>query len=403
MKIAYLVNQYPRTSHSFIRREIQALEALGVDVRRFSLRGLAGDLPTPADREELAKTRVVLASGLRGLLRALWREAVRGPIRLLAATALAVRLGWGTERGVLRYLAYLAEACALVEWLRAESVEHLHVHFGTNGAVVALLVRELQGPPYSLTVHGPREFDSPEDLRLREKVARAAFTVAISSFGRSQLYRWARYEDWSRIHVVRCGLEPDLLTAPPLAVPAKPRLVCVGRLCEQKGHLLLLEAVAQLAAEGVEFELVLVGDGPLRAAVEKRIHEEGLSGRVRLAGWLGAPAVRDEILRSRALVLASFAEGLPVVLMEAMALRRPVVTTAIAGHPELVESGVNGWLVPAGSVEVLAEAMRQVIMAPPEQLDRMGRAGAARVAMLHDARKEAAVLQALIHASRTAR
>ena len=402
MKVAYLVNQYPRTSHSFIRREIQAVEALGVEVLRFSLRPLDQELVTPADREELARTRMVLAAGPGGHAAALLRECLVRPSKSIRALRLALRLGWCSERGILRHLAYLAEACVLAGWLREEAVDHLHVHFGTNAAAVAMLCRELGGPAYSLTVHGPEEFDRPEALKLGEKVRGSVFAVAISDFARSQLYRWIRLEDWRKVHVVRCGLDRELLEAPAKPVPTGPRLVCVGRLSEQKGHLLLLEAAARLAGEGVPFELVLVGDGPLRPEIERRLRADGLASRVRLAGWMGAPEVRQAILESRALVLASFAEGLPIVLMEALALGRPVVTTSIAGVPELVQSGVSGWLVPAGLVEALTEALRAVLAAPPETLERMGRAGAERVARLHDARNEARKLVASFGAAITA-
>ena len=147
----------------------------------------------------------------------------------------------------------------------------------------------------------------------------------------------------------------------------------------RKGRSCCVEAAGRLAAEGLAFELVLVGDGPLRRPIEELIERLGLQKHVRLAGWQGTEAVREEILRARALVLPSFAEGLPVVLMEAMALGRPVISTYVAGIPELVVPGVCGWLVPAGSVEALAEAMRDVLLAPVHELERLGRAGAARV------------------------
>lgn len=399
MRVAYLVNQYPRTSHSFIRREILALEAEGVEVLRYSLRPLDEALPHELDRREAERTRVVLGARAVGLARAVAAVGLRRPARFARALAAALQLSWRSERGVLRHLAYLAEACVLARWLQRAGAEHLHAHFGTNSATVALLSHELGGPAYSLTVHGPEEFDRPELLRLDEKVRRAAFAVTISSFGRAQLCRWIRLEDWPKVHVVRCGVGDDLLQAELLPVPAAPRLVCVARLSEQKGHLVLLDAAARLAAEGVPFELVLVGDGPLRGAIERRIAAAGLGGRVRVSGWLGAPDVRDAIRAARALVLSSFSEGLPIVLMEALALGRPVITTAIAGIPELVQPGVSGWLVPAGSAEELAGAMRDALRTSPAELERMGRAGASRVAYQHDARASARRLAALFRAT----
>ncbi len=395
MRIAYLVNQYPRTSHSFIRREIQALEAQGVEVLRYSLRPPNEDLATEADRLELEKTRAVLGAGVMAHAGAVLAMAVRRPVAFARTAVLAMKLGARSERGLLRHAAYLAEACVLEGWVRRGGVQHVHAHFGTNSATVALLCRALGGPCYSFTVHGPEEFDKPEFLGLAEKIRQAAFVVAISSFGRSQLFRWARHEDWPKLEVVRCGLSEDLLRAVQTPVPQAPRLVCVARLSEQKGHLLLVEAAAKLAGEGMKFELLFVGDGPMRPEIEAAIEQHGLGDRISLAGVRSAEQVREAIIGARALVLPSFAEGLPVVVMEALALGRPVLTTAIAGIPELIQSGVTGWLVPAGSMEALASAMREVLEASPERLAEMGRAGSALVAKEHDASLEATKLAEL--------
>lgn len=394
LRIGYLVNAYPATSHSFIRREIRALEDLGARVVRYSVRP-AVDLVSAEDRDEQARTRVVLGAGAAGLLLATLRAAALRPLRFARALASALRLGWASHRGVARHLAYLAEACVLAGWTRRDGVEHLHAHFGTNPATVALLCRLLGGPPYSFTVHGPEEFDKPEALGMAEKIRNAAFVIAVSSFGRSQLWRWARHDDWDKVKVVRCGLGRDLIEARATPAPAAPRLLCVARLSEQKGHLLLLEAAARLAAEGRRFDLVLAGDGPLRGAIERLIRRHGLEKHVSITGWLSGERVREELVAARALVQPSFAEGLPVVLMEALALGRPVVTTYVAGIPELVEPGVSGWLVPAGAVDELAAAMREALEAAPARLDEMGRAGRRRVAERHDAAREAAVLATL--------
>lgn len=395
MKVAYLVNQYPHVSHSFIRREILALEAHGVEVERFSVRTPGVAVVDPGDQAEQKRTQVLLSVGVRGLLAALVSTGLARPLRWVRALRLAVRMGRRSERGVLRHLVYLAEACVLAARLHRSGARHLHAHFGTNSATVALLTRVLGGPPYSFTVHGPEEFDHPEALSLGDKIAHAAFVVAISDFGRSQLYRWCSYEHWAKVQVVRCGVDAAFLSGGPQPVPDNRQLVCVGRLSEQKGQLLILDALARLAADGVPFQMTLAGDGPMRGVIEKQIQRLGLEQHVRITGWLSNAAVRQEMVASRVFVLPSFAEGLPVVLMEALALGRPVVTTYIAGIPELVADGVVGWLIPAGSVERLAEAIKTALAAPPEQLARMGRDGAARVAAMHDANQEAAKLAKL--------
>jgi glycosyltransferase involved in cell wall biosynthesis len=230
---------------------------------------------------------------------------------------------------------------------------------------------------------------------LSEKIHQAAFVVAVSSFGKSQLCRWCNYEHWSKIHVIHCGVDETFLTQTHVPVPNEPRLVCVGRLGEQKGHLLLLEAVRLLAAEGLKFKLILVGDGPLRQNIEAEIAKSNLQDYIEITGWASSTEVRQQMLASRALVLPSFAEGLPVVIMEALALGRPAIGTYVAGIPELVEPGVCGWLVPAGSLEPLTAAMRSVLTSPVENLETMGKIGAERVASQHNALTEAKKLAAL--------
>jgi colanic acid/amylovoran biosynthesis glycosyltransferase len=398
MRVAYLINQYPKTSHTFIRREIRALESNGVEVFRYSLRSTAEVLVDEADREELRVTRALLQDGTPGLLDAALKEMLERPVQVLSAAAVATRLGWRSERGLGRHLAYLSEACLLVRLLARTGVEHVHAHFGTNSATVAMLCRALGGPTYSFTVHGPDEFDKPEFIGLQEKVHGAAFVVAISCYGRSQLLRQSEYEDWPKIHVVRCGLDESYLTRDPLPVPDRRRLVCVGRLSKQKGQLLLLEAAAQLRAAGADFELVLAGDGEMRKEIEAGVRRHGLEDRVRITGWLDGNAVQRELESARALVLPSFAEGLPVVIMEAFALGRPVVSTYVAGIPELVQENESGWLVPPGSAESLAGAMDRVLRVHPDELTRMGREGRKRVLESHDINESARKLKHHIEA-----
>jgi colanic acid/amylovoran biosynthesis glycosyltransferase len=316
--------------------------------------------------------------------------ALTAPLAWWSALRAAWRLGGRSERGRLRHVIYLAEACLLLRWLRAAGeVRHLHAHFGTNPAAVAMLTRLLGGPPYSFTVHGPDEFDHPVQLSLAEKIAGASAVIAVSEFGKSQLYRWIPYTEWPKVQVVRCGVDAAFLAGGPQPVVDNRRLVCIGRLAEQKGQLLILEALALLAARRVTFEVVLAGDGPMRSVVEQRIRELGLVGSVRITGWVSNEAIRSELLGARVLLLPSFAEGLPVALMEALALGRPAITTYIAGIPELVQDKVNGWLIPAGDVSRLASAIEAALDAPLAELSRMGRAGAEAVAKNHDATREA--------------
>jgi colanic acid/amylovoran biosynthesis glycosyltransferase len=394
MNIAYLVNQYPKVSHSFIRREILALERQGFSVQRIALRGWNDALADAQDERERAQTRYVL-QGAGGLALAVLRQAASAPLRFARALALAWRMGQRAARPWPVHMAYLAEACRIVPWLKTGGARHLHAHFGTNSAEVAMLAAALGGPPYSFTVHGPEEFDQPEFLHLAEKIRRAAFVVAISSYGRSQLFRWVDARDWPKVQVVHCGIEPDFHAGAAAAPVAAPRIVCVGRLCEQKGQLLLVEAVGRLIADGVAIELVLAGDGEMRPQIEAMVARLGLQACVRITGWISSATVRDEILAARALVLPSFAEGLPVVIMEAMALRRPVLSTYVAGIPELVRPGREGWLFAAGDIDALVTALEDLLATPTDKLAAMGEAAHARVLERHAIDTEAAKLARL--------
>ena len=393
--VAYLVNQYPKVSHTFIRREILALEKQGIAVERYALRGWDAEIADAEDRSEQSRTRYVLAGGLPALAGAVAMVFARAPLVFLRAAGLALRMARRSYRPWPYHLVYLAEAARLEAWLRRSKASHLHAHFGTNSAEVAMLAHALGGPPYSFTVHGPEEFDAPQSLGLGEKIRRSRFVVAISSYGRSQLYRWTEHGAWPKIQVVHCGLDAAFQAAAPAVSPSSVRLVCVGRLCEQKGQLLLLEAMAGIVRKGTRIELVFAGDGEMRPAIEALIGSLGLRGQVRITGWIDGAAVREEILAARALVLPSFAEGLPVVIMEAMALRRPVISTFVAGIAELVRPGEDGWLVPAGDVEALQGAMEACLAAPEEVLVRMGTAARERVLARHCADTEAAKLARL--------
>jgi colanic acid/amylovoran biosynthesis glycosyltransferase len=392
MNISYLINQYPKVSHSFIRREILALERQGFNVQRIALRGWDEKLVDAQDVNEHEKTKYVLKEGVVSLIFATIKIFVNSPVIFIQALLLTLKMANKSEKSLVYHLVYLAEACKLLPWLDTNKSQHLHAHFGTNSAEIAMLASKLSSIPYSFTVHGPEEFDKPQALGLNTTISMAKFVVAISSFGRSQLFRWADFADWGKIKVAHCGLEADFYNVAAQAMPLKPRLVCVGRLCEQKGQMLLIEAVKRLRDDAVDFELVLAGDGEMRAEVEALIKQYALQNQIKITGWVSSEAVRAHILEAQVLVLPSFAEGLPVVIMEAMSLRRPVISTYIAGIPELVKQGENGWLCVAGDIDDLMRAMREALATPLANLEAMGDAAYKRVIERHNIDIEAAKL-----------
>jgi len=393
MKLAYFTNQYPKVSHSFIRREILALEEMGHSVERFALRSDETELVDPADLSEFKKTFYVLSEPKVTIILLGLGVFLRHPIKLVATLLFALKLGFRSDRGILRHIIYLLESCVLLKWQQAKGIEHIHAHFGTNSTVVVMFAYLLGGSGYSFTVHGPEEFDKPEFISLAEKIKHSRFVVAISSYGKSQLFRWIPSEQWLKIKVVRCGLDVEFLADKGAAEPnLSNQLVCVGRLCEQKGQLLLLESMKALKDGGINCHLVLAGDGPMRSEVESRILDYGLTEQVTITGWISSAQVKQILIDSRGLVLPSFAEGLPVVIMEALALYRPVITTYVAGIPELVKNDKNGWLIPAGDVDALTSAMKQLLSVDSDKLLAMGRNGHEAVNKQHNIEIEAAKL-----------
>jgi glycosyltransferase involved in cell wall biosynthesis len=392
--IAYLTTEYPHVSHTFIRREITGLEAQGCSVARVALRR-GSVVVDPLDREESEKTLHLLEQPKLALLGQIFAGTWLAGPRLATAAAAAWRLGRRSDRGLLRHAAYLFEALALRAYCKRRKIVHVHVHFGTNPAAVAMLTKLLGGPSFSITFHGPDEFDAPIALSLGTKIQHALFVVASSFFCATQLRRWADHAHWQKIHVVRCAIGDEWFDGAKPVPDAPAFLLTVGRLSPQKGHLFLIDAYADAVAAGLRCSLVLVGDGELRTAVEARIRALGLEGRIEITGWLDAHAIRQRLTESRAFVLASFAEGLPVVLMEAMASGRPIITTPLAGIPELVRDGEHGWLVATGDRASLASALLQAGEAPVDRLRAMGAAAQQAVRRNHSLRDEAAKLRTL--------
>lgn len=402
LRVAYLTSRYPAVSHSFIRREIAAVEAEGISVSRFSIRPTdISQLPDRRDRDELEKTTCLLRGNGGALILSALLIAAFQPIRTFRAVHVAFTNCEWRPMEIIRRTAYFMEAAFLARRVRLERLEHIHAHFGTNPASVARIASILSSVPYSFTVHGPDEFDAPQHIDLAGKVSASAFCVAISNFGRSQIMRWSAFRDWHKIKVIRCGVDDSFIDAPQsFAPPSTPSLCAVARLSAQKGIPLLLDAATELRRRGRNFSLTLVGDGEMRKEIEEMIVAHDLGDVVQLAGWADTNAVIQHLRASRVMVLPSFAEGLPVVIMEALAACRPVIVTAIAGTPELVDSEC-GWLVPAGSVDDLVLAMDEALNTDPEVLGRKGQIGRERVLRNHDSRLNGQKLAAMFRSGGT--
>ena len=395
MRVAYLVNQYPAPSHTFIRREIEALERLGLNISRHSIRPPKQSYVGTEDEREASLTVSILGAPKFELLLGLLATAVRQPRAFLTTWGLAWRMTRGGQRRLIRAGACWVEACWFSRRLIVERVNHVHAHFGTNSASVARLAGRLARIPYSFTIHGPEEFDNVEALDLSGKVEDAAFTVAVSCYGRSQICRFVPAEVWSRVHIVRCGLEVAAWeTESSRAEDENFDLCFVGRLAPQKGLPVLIEAVGMLHNRGVHPRTLIIGSGELLPELKQACETTGIADSVFFAGMQSGAAVASAMRSAKIVVVPSFAEGLPVVIMEALAAGVPVVSTYIAGIPELVDHDC-GALVAAGDVEALALAIERLLSAPPAKRQAMGVAGRQRVLERHDIDHNAQQLKGL--------
>ena len=393
-RLAYLTSLYPAASHTFIQREIAGLRALGFDVTTCSVRTPdASQLIGAQEKAARAETFYIIDAARKAatLPRALL-SALAHPARLVQTLPLAWRTAPPGLRGGVKQLAYLAEAMILARHLKAQNIDHLHNHFASASANVAMLASQLSGVPFSYTLHGPSDLYAPDTWHLREKTARASFVACISHFARSQAMLFSDPAHWDKLRIVHCGVLPDLYDQVTPKTHSGTRLIFVGRLAAVKGLLVLFDAFAKARETHPDLHLTLVGDGDDRAHLERLAAP--LSEAVYFAGYLSQDAVAKALTEADALVLPSFAEGLPVVLMEALASARPVIATQVAGVSELVENGVTGFIVPPGDAATLADRIGQLADDPALRA-RMGDAGRAKVRTDFDVRIEAAHIGAL--------
>lgn len=393
--IAYLTGDYPKVSHTFILREVQALRAQGLQVLTCSIRKPPeAEFRGQEERTARAETFYVIdaARNPMRLLKSHARALVRAPGNWFSTLALAVRMRSPGLKAFLWQLFYFLEAGVLADHLRAQNAHHLHNHFGNSSCSVAVLAAKLAGIPFSFTEHGPAIFFEVDRWALPEKIARAKFVVAITHFCRSQLMLFSNPRDWGKITLVHCGVDPASYRRDPGG--NGKRVAFVGRLDPVKGALLLVEAMATVLKAHPDATLTLAGDGPARAAAEARARELGIDHAVHFAGFMTQTEVADLLAASDMLVLPSFAEGLPVVYMEALASRIPVVASRVAGVQELVEDGRTGFTVPPGDVASLADRMQR-LMDNPSLARSLGEAGRTAVEAGFDSHKEGAWLAEL--------
>jgi glycosyltransferase involved in cell wall biosynthesis len=390
LRIAYLVSQYPGVSHTFILREVLALRERGIAIETASIND-----PPPAEKMarveqgEAAQTFYVKRAGAMGLLTALAWALPRHPAGLVRGLFAALRLGGADPSRLLLCLFYCAEAILLARWVQQRSCSHLHVHFATEAATVGMILTRIVPVSMSMMVHGPDEFYDVPGYFLPQKIAACRFIVCISFFARSQLMRLAAGEEWQKFEIARLGVDSaHFVPRPHRASPMPFQILCVARLVPTKGQRVLIEAIGQLIDEGRAIQLCLIGDGPDRSSLERLVQERGLAGCVSFEGSVNQDRIRSFYEAADVFALASFAEGIPVVLMEAMSMEIPCITTRINGIPELIRDGTDGLLVaPSDSGAVAAAIARLMDDAGLREL--LGNAGRQRIQQAYDLGKSA--------------
>jgi colanic acid/amylovoran biosynthesis glycosyltransferase len=401
VRVAYLAGRYPATSHSFIAREVAALRERGVEIRTFSI--WASDpfeLPSEQDRLEAQRTTAILPLRLWPASRAHVRALRTAPGAYVRTAVCAIRLGRPGVRGRVLGGLWFVEAIILWDALRREQIRHVHVHLNGTAPSVALILNTFANRAeggetwsWSTTVHGPSEFYDVVGERLSEKVRSANLVICVSDFARSQLMAQTAEQHWDKLRVIHCGVDPDEFVPRHTDVGDELRLVTVARLTQVKGHGVLFQALRQLRGRNLPVRLTVVGDGPKRAELEQLARDLGVESMIAFAGAVGREDVHSHYAAADAFCLPSFAEGVPVVLMEAMAMELPVVATDVMGVRELVENETNGLLVRPGRPDTLADALERLI-ADPNLRRRLGSGGRETVQQRFDIRRSAAEIHA---------
>lgn len=370
-RVAYLVSDYDAPSHTFVRREVAALRALGAEVLAFGIR---------ASGKPASEATSVLGRPFLNYLSTAISALMRHPNSFLSTWNLARRHRPPGLRALLWAQFHFVEAIMLAKLLSKNGVAHLHVHFANSGATVGMLAAHYLRMPWSLTLHGISETDYPAGLLLPEKISKASFVACASYFMQAQAMRLVSSEQWHKFRIVRCGVDCRRLEQirADSNGTGTPKLICVGRLSPEKGHLGLLEVIQRLRTKGLDCSLNLVGDGPSRVVIEALAERLALNDRVSFSGFLQEDDTLAAIAACDILVLPSFMEGLPVVLIEALALGKPVIASRVAGIPELIEHGKSGLLFTPSNLAALEEAIEQLFQ-NREKWDRMGRVGKMRV------------------------
>jgi glycosyltransferase involved in cell wall biosynthesis len=361
--ITYIVSQYPAISHTFILGEVNGIKKQGITVQVASINqpDRAFEQLTDSEKEAAKGTVFVKSELIKKLPLYLLKSLLLSPIGFFKALGAALCAGLPYPLTLTKQFAYWLEAMVVADMARKNASQQLHAHFSTQGCTVAMLASKMTGIPFSLTVHGPDEFYHVNEQQLKKKFAAANFIICISDFAKSQVMKYTAFKDWGKLHVNNLGVDANLFH-PTKKQNTVPRLLCVGRLCNAKGQGVLIQAAKILVERGINFDIHFVGDGPDRENLAAFSRDNKLDDIITFVGKVNHDQVQILQREANIFVIPSFAEGIPIVLMEAMASGTPCVTTHITGIPELFTHNHDGLLVRPGNAMMLADALEKLIV-----------------------------------------
>ena len=369
IRIAYLCGEYPRATDTFIQREVASLRKAGLHVETISVRCPAPqEQGTEEQRQERQGTYYLLPCNPWRLLSDHFRLLLRSPSRYFRGVWLAFTVRSPGLWSLLYQIFYFAEAGLVASRMKRQELTHVHNHAPDASGYVAMIAGAIGDLTHSMTLHGFGILSEPRRWRLKEKIERSLFTICVSYHARSQAMLWSNRDCWNRLHIVHCGIDLERMDTRKHRGRGR-NILFVGRFDRVKGVPVLLEAFEILADQNPNLHLHLVGDGPERSELESIVHEKGLDGRVTFYGYQSQAQLSEHFAEADVFVMTSFAEGVPVALMEAMAFGVPVVAPRITGIPELVTDGVSGFLTTPSDVDCLLEKI-ETLLNDAEQRNR---------------------------------
>lgn len=370
-RIAYIVSRFPHLPETFILREMIQLEKLGWQIELYPLVLQKQDVIHEEAQPWIRRAHAIPWLSV-DLLLANLRRFVKGPGQYLSLFVRVVRENVSSPKFLARALLLFPRAVWMAERVKAQGIQHVHAHYATHPALVAWLINQLTGIPYSVTVHAHDIY--VEKPMLATKLQDSVFISAISEFNRKYLSDLLGSWVIDKTSIVRCGIDPSYFRNGNGHAPRAGSLeiISVGSLQPYKGHIYLVKACTVLKERGIPFHCRIIGGGDLRSTLEQVIRENGLEGLIHLMG----PRTQEEVSRllptancyvqPSVITSTGKMEGIPVALMEAMMSRIPVVATSISGVPELVRPGETGWLVPPEDVQALADVLEEIYHDPAE-------------------------------------